>query len=159
MKVEVHRISPDGEVVEGVSPLEPAQMDEAGVWFDRPVHLRLKLSVVNRRFIAMGSYDTCLSMECHRCLGRYEYPVSSTDYIWEQPVRLSGDEIIDLTEGIREEIILNLPLKNLCSEDCLGLCPRCGKNLNEGPCGCPQAEPPSTFSELDTLFGNQGDTP
>jgi uncharacterized protein len=159
MKVEVHRISPDGETVEAVSPLEPAQMDETGVWLDKPVHLRLKLSVVNHRLVAMGSYDTSLTMECHRCLKRFDYPVGSSDYIWEQPVRLSGDEIIDLTEGIREEIILNLPLKNLCSEECKGLCPRCGKDLNEGPCGCGSDQPSGAFSELDRLIGNEGDTP
>jgi uncharacterized protein len=159
MKIEVHRISPEGETVEATSRLPETHMEEEGVWFDNPVHLRLKLSVVNKRFVAMGGYDVRLGMECHRCLVRYEQPVSSTDYIWEQPVRLSGDEIIDLTEGIREDIILRLPLKNLCSEDCKGLCPRCGKNLNDGPCGCPPAEPPGTFSELDTLLGNQGDMP
>lgn len=157
MKVEVHRVSADGEMVEATSPLPETHMEEAGVWFDQPVHLRLKLSVVNGRFVAMGRYETSLSMECHRCLRRFAYPVSSTDYIWEQPVRLSGDEIIDLTEGIREDIMLGLPLKNLCSEDCKGLCPKCGKNLNDGPCGCPETEAPSALSELDTLFGNQGE--
>ncbi|MBN1918181.1 MAG: DUF177 domain-containing protein [Verrucomicrobia bacterium] len=159
MKVEVHRISPDGEVVEAVSPLAPAQMDEVGVWFDKPVHLRLKLSVVNHRLVAMGSYDTRLTMECHRCLKRYEHPVDASGYIWEQPVRLSGDEIIDLTEGIREDILLSLPLKNLCSENCKGLCPGCGKDLNEGPCGCGSERSPGTFTEFDKLIGNEGDTP
>ena len=151
MEVEVHRISPDGEVVEGASRLAPADMDEAGVWFDKPVHLRLKLSVVNQRFVAMGSYDTSLTMECHRCLKRFEYPVAGADYIWEQPVRLAGDEIIDLTEGIREEIILGLPLKNLCSEDCKGLCPVCGMNLNEGTCTCDRSKVDPRWSVLERL--------
>jgi len=159
VKIEVHRISPDGEVVETTSPLGPAHMDEAGVWFDRPIHLRLKLSVVNSRFVAMGSYDTSLTMECHRCLRRFDHRAASTDYIWEQVVRLSSDEIIDLTEGVREEIMLNLPLKNLCSEDCKGLCPRCGKDLNEGPCGCEADRSPGGLLGLDTLIRNEGDTP
>ena len=159
MRVEVSKVSPEGEVVEAVSPLAPAQMDEVGVWFDKPVHLRLKLSVVNGLFVAMGSYDTALAMECHRCLRRFDYPVTGSDYIWEQPVRLSGDEIIDLTEGIREEIIVNLPLKNLCSEDCKGLCTRCGRDLNEGPCGCGSDRSPGAFPELDKLIRNEGDMP
>jgi uncharacterized protein len=159
VQVEVHRVSPDGETVEATSPLPETHVEEAGVWFDKPVHLRLRLSVVNARFIALGSYETAVTMECHRCLRRFEYPVTGADYIWEQPVRLSGDEIIDLTEGIREDIMLRLPLKNLCSETCKGLCARCGKDLNEGPCGCEPDRPPSAFSELDSLIHDEGESP
>lgn len=46
-----------------------------------------------------------------------------------------GDEI-DLTDALRENILLELPMKPLCSEDCLGLCPTCGANRNEASCGC-----------------------
>ena len=157
MKIEVHNVAPDGETVEAVSPLPETHMEGVGVWFEQPVHLRLKISVVNKVFVAMGSYETSLTMECHRCLKRFERRAASSDYIWEQPVKLSGDEIIDLTEGVREEIILRLPLKNLCSEDCKGLCPRCGKDLNEGPCGCRGSRLPSAFSELDALLHEEGE--
>lgn len=46
-----------------------------------------------------------------------------------------GDRI-DLTELIREQILLDEPIKHLCSGDCKGICQKCGKNLNEGPCNC-----------------------
>lgn len=47
-----------------------------------------------------------------------------------------GDEI-DLTPLVHEQMILALPTRPLCGEGCRGLCPRCGANLNSGPCGCP----------------------
>ena len=50
-----------------------------------------------------------------------------------------GDRL-DLGEVIREQVLLGLPLKPLCREDCQGLCPRCGKNRNAGPCGCTPEE-------------------
>jgi uncharacterized protein len=159
MRIEVHKVAPGGEMVEATSPLPETHMERVGIWFEQPVHLKMRISVVNRVFIALGSYETSITMECHRCLKRFQYPATSADYLWEQPVRLSGDEIIDLTEGIREDIMLRLPLKNLCSEDCKGLCPQCGKNLNEGACGCEQTRSPSAFSELDTLVQNEGDMP
>jgi len=159
MKVEVHRISADGDLVEATSPLPETDAEHVGVWFNRPVHLKLKLSVVSRVFVAMGSYEAEVTMECHRCLKRFTHRAASTDYIWEQAVRLSGDEIIDLTEGIREDIMLALPLKNLCSEDCKGLCPRCGKDLNEGACGCGPVQPGGAFDELDALMKPEGETP
>ena len=46
------------------------------------------------------------------------------------------DERLDLDGLVREDILLELPTKFLCREDCRGLCPICGKNLNDGPCGC-----------------------
>ncbi len=49
---------------------------------------------------------------------------------------LVPDERLDLDELIREDILLDMPSKFLCSPDCKGLCPTCGKNLNDGPCGC-----------------------
>ena len=48
-----------------------------------------------------------------------------------------------LDELVEADLILSLPFKNLCREDCRGLCPICGKNLNEGLCGCrPQTADP-----------------
>ena len=52
-----------------------------------------------------------------------------------------GDRL-DLGEVVREQVLLALPLKPLCREDCRGLCPRCGQNRNLGPCGCPPPEEP-----------------
>jgi uncharacterized protein len=48
---------------------------------------------------------------------------------------------LELAPMLREHVILSAPMQPLCSDDCLGLCARCGKNLNEGPCSC-TAEPP-----------------
>ena len=47
----------------------------------------------------------------------------------------SGKEI-DLKPALREQILLSIPPSPVCSDDCKGLCPRCGKDLNEGECGC-----------------------
>jgi uncharacterized protein len=44
--------------------------------------------------------------------------------------------ILDLSEAIRQNALLTIPMKILCRKDCAGLCQECGKNLNKGPCGC-----------------------
>ena len=49
---------------------------------------------------------------------------------------LVENESIELDDLLREDILLELPTKFLCKPDCKGLCPQCGKNLNEGKCGC-----------------------
>ncbi|MBQ9406142.1 MAG: DUF177 domain-containing protein, partial [Desulfovibrio sp.] len=63
---------------------------------------------------------------------------------------------IDLTEEVREDILLSFPQSFHCSEDCKGICPTCGKNLNEGPCGCGKqadddAKENNPWSVLDNL--------
>lgn len=58
-----------------------------------------------------------------------------------------GDHL-DLVPMVREQMILAAPMQSLCREDCLGLCPQCGQNLNERRCDCPPAQTPSPFRVL-----------
>ncbi|MBT9161901.1 MAG: hypothetical protein DDT27_00443 [Dehalococcoidia bacterium] len=50
---------------------------------------------------------------------------------------IGGDHILDLTEAVRQNILISLPSKPLCQVGCVGLCQKCGYNLNFGPCHCP----------------------
>ena len=56
--------------------------------------------------------------------------------------------ILDLTEAIRQYRVMALPMKPLCREECAGLCPTCGKNLNTGPCDCPANEIDPRWAKL-----------
>ena len=73
---------------------------------------------------------------------RYVYPFSHVLVLSLEKEEDSGEYIqvddykLDLDELIRTDILLELPTKFLCKEDCKGLCPTCGKNLNEGACNC-----------------------
>ncbi len=62
------------------------------------------------------------------------------------------EERLDLDELLREDILLDMPSKFLCSPDCRGICPKCGKNLNEGPCGCAQREIDPRLAALKDLL-------
>ncbi len=61
-----------------------------------------------------------------------------------------GEEI-DLANMIRETLLLEVPFRNLCSESCKGLCPKCGKNLNHAPCSCPSETSTGPFAVLKKL--------
>ena len=72
--------------------------------------------------------------DCSRCLSEFEW-------VFDKDLKLnyaleSSDVFIDLKPNIREEIILDYPIKPLCSLSCKGLCIKCGKNKNEGGCNC-----------------------
>jgi uncharacterized protein len=75
--------------------------------------------------------------------------VDLADYQFAAEVK--GDETIDLTDSIREDIILSLPMKRLCFPGCKGLCPICGQDRNLSRCGCKRSQGQSPFSNLDSL--------
>lgn len=58
------------------------------------------------------------------------------------------DDVIDLGEILREQILLALPIAHLCRPECKGLCPKCGHDLNTGPCDCPPAPRDDRFAAL-----------
>ncbi len=64
------------------------------------------------------------------------------------------DMKLDMDELVSSEVFVDLPTKHLCSENCKGLCPKCGKNLNEGQCGCPTKEIDPRLSKLAELLEN-----
>ena len=100
-----------------------------------------------------GRLRSSARLECVRCLrtfdppltvdlavvadraggrGRLEEQLEADDYMMFHDGRQ-----LDLREQVRESLLLELPITPHCREDCRGLCPRCGADLNEGPCGCP----------------------
>ena len=96
---------------------------------------------------AQLSYD--FSMPCNRCmeetLTHREVPVSHVlvralqEDDGDSYIEVEGDSI-DLDELFYADIMLELPSKYVCKEDCKGLCPSCGKNLNQGPCSCSESQ-------------------
>jgi uncharacterized protein len=102
------------------------------------------------RFYFSGRVEGTAVGECRRCLTDVSTPVSfdahlifaeeglddeddtSDAYLFDP-----GERSLDLRPAVREEWLLAAPAFPLCREDCKGLCPRCGADLNEGPCACP----------------------
>ena len=68
---------------------------------------------------------------------------------------LMKEGMLDIDDEILEELLLSFPQKLLCSEDCLGLCPKCGHSLNSGKCSCPEKEPDPRWAALKNIsFGD-----
>jgi len=89
-------------------------------------------------------------------------------YVWDEPeasrfdpsevqVIPPGHSVIDLSEDVRQTILLAVPFKILCRSDCKGLCPRCGKNLNEGSCDCTDVTIDSRWDALRSATTDDAD--
>ena len=109
-----------------------------------------------------GELTTTIHGTCDRCAGEFDRPINFPIQVvlvtelsneenedeWVFP--LEGDSA-DLDDIVRTVFVLNLDSKLLCKEDCKGLCQRCGKNLNDGPCNC-QKELDPRFAALKQLL-------
>jgi uncharacterized protein len=112
-------------------------------------------------FRVKGHAATSLEMSCSRCVEPFAVPVDASFDLRYVPASQNGGEgereiaeddlttayyrdgQLDVTDLLREQFQLALPMKPLCAEDCRGLCPECGTNLNRASCGCaPKWEDP-----------------
>lgn len=115
-----------------------------------PLIYNLAARIAGEGVLVSGSASTVCDCTCDRCLTSYAQEIVVND-ICHFSEGLEEREI-DLTEDIREDIVVNLPVKCLCSEGCSGLCPQCGQNLNDGNCDCSdQNDAPSVWDQLDGL--------
>ena len=105
---------------------------DGAYWFD------------GNHMVVQGTIQTSGKYTCSRCLSPVSVDrketlseVYGTEAELPEDVLPYNGEYIDLTETIRETLILSEPMRVLCRPDCKGLCPQCGANLNDGPCSCP----------------------
>jgi len=139
MEVEISRLPREGVRLRSGEPASIIDIEGDDAVFDEPIDVDVFARLTGDTLLVKGTINARPRLRCSRCLEYYEPPLRRPDYMFTITVR-DGD-IIDLTESIREDIIIAFPLKPLCSEDCKGLCPECGGNLNKGPCGCSCAGP------------------
>lgn len=138
--------------------------------FDTPLHVRVEIHEAGDKYVLDGALSGTVKVRCDRCLETYQrdlnyelevlmaLPLSETDKeeveLIEEDMAvhfLRGEEV-DLDEIIQEQVYLSLPIKFLCKEDCLGLCPICGNNLNKENCQCNREHGHPGFLKLKNLI-------
>ena len=143
------------DIREGVSTLEFAcgpeeiGLEAENIRFIGPVVAKLRLFKQIDKVFVKAELTVSIELGCARCLKPVEVILRGASENQYRPLPktaketlddigigyYSGDNI-DFSEDFRESILLELPSKVLCSENCRGLCPSCGENLNEERCDC-----------------------
>jgi len=118
-----------------------------------------------------GKLETSLEVACARCLDPVVVPVKRNFDLLYRPLGTdAGHEELSVTDAeaeigyyqgkgllledtLREQVLLAVPLKTVCSEACKGLCPKCGKNLNEDTCPCGDEEQDPRWEALKEIRG------
>jgi len=142
--------------------------DEAGLAdadeFGGAINLSFAMNKIGREIFIRASITTSLDLICDRCLEPFQIQISEKTDLVVTPDSSVDDEAvfpmndeIDITGTVRDTLVLAIPLKKVCREDCRGLCPRCGANLNREECTCedvptdPRWEALKRFKENDNL--------
>ncbi len=136
--------------------------------FPDGVDIKATLEKTSRQLLLRASVATTVEVPCDRCVALIRQSLEAryqVHYVWEESeadriepsevqVMPPGQTVIDLSDDVRQTVLLAFPLKNVCREDCRGLCPRCGKNLNEGTCECRETLVDGRWDKLKELQSN-----
>lgn len=169
MKLEIAEIIHHVGRQQTVSFDQPCPL-EAGLDCTAPVHATLRLTNTGRYLLVQGSLTTTVRVDCSRCLKEtllpleacveeeFALPVVDEQGVahWEveegSDLPILYDYLLDVDELARQLLSLAVPTAPLCRADCHGLCPHCGKDLNEGPCSCPPEPADPRLAILQTLW-------
>ena len=126
--------------------------------FTEPLSVAVEFTNINGLIRVKGNicaaYDAC----CARCLEPIQRTIEKnideevlnarTAIAEEDAYQYTGKEV-DLGCIVHDAVLLNMPIRHLCAEDCKALCPRCGRNLNQGDCFCKAEDSSSPFDVLE----------
>ncbi len=150
IRIETTQIGEDGYSVSGEEPGELLDLAHDPVARDPgPISYELTVELAGTELVVRGQVEVPLQLRCSRCAHFFSTTarVSSFLHAYECSEHL---EFLDVSDDVREDLLLEIPGFPLCDEGCKGLCAQCGQNLNEGRCGCvPPQEGASPWSALD----------
>ncbi len=135
-------------------------------WSKGPIKGEVFIFRSGKKVEINGKVEAGLELLCHRCLTHYDSKVCAEFHytfleppVWkkDEEIHLSPEDIevsyydgeeIELSDIFREQILLQLPMRQLCKEDCKGICPGCGADLNKEPCRCQETPVEGPFAIL-----------
>ncbi len=154
MRIELDKLEGrKGDFAHVYQPDELNPIDER-VKLTEPAAVSGKVRLAGNEVFVSGHIETRAQVECDRCLQPVELPVSAdfaleyisgADYESSAVAELTEDEMsvsvfdseaIDVDEIVKEQVLLTVPTRMLCREDCKGICPECGTDRNTGECNC-----------------------
>jgi len=134
MKIELRRVQAEPLVLQEEFPASALDLETEEIKYDTPLAVRAEVSRITNAVSVSLRVSARRRMLCSLCLSEF---TDELDRKMQFNYRVERfDTILDISRDIREEIMLDYPMKPLCNSQCRGLCPRCGKNLNEGGCSC-----------------------
>ena len=159
MIFEVDEIPEGGLNVDFFVKKEQLQIDQPECYLAENVNIKAKLKRIEHEVFFAGELQTLLQVICNRCLKSFSLPVNNKIQVHFVPqvkepspgseVEIKETDIekevyqedwIDLRGPVRDQVLLDLPLINVCKKDCKGMCSVCGNDFNVNQCECQNEE-------------------
>lgn len=150
VRLDFEERTPESEPVEGYTIDGPSSFDGT-------------LTNINGMLQLDGRLKIAYRTACYRCLkpieGRLDIRIRETfvndgQKAGEIDAYVFEGKLLDTDKAFEDNIILNLPMKQVCTGDCKGLCPKCGVNLNEASCNCGEDFINPQMEALNKFFNN-----
>ncbi len=137
---------------------------DTGLEFDKDFYVEFSAKRVEDDYLIDGKYSGKIFLICDKCGKKYLYKLSGKfnfyiitvkeDDADDDPdvIAMPLNRKVNITENVREQILIMLPAINKCSKNCAGLCQICGKNLNEESCECQEDNGHPAFQNLKKIF-------
>ncbi len=133
-----------------------------------PVTGEITVENTGSLLLVRGHVSVVLRLSCVRCLEAFESPIAleieeefATEDTAPDVPTIDRDEpeaaaisnyILDVSELVRQQLLMHLPMASTCRPDCPGICPQCGHSLKQGPCACSAPAPDSPWAKLEGLL-------
>ena len=134
MKVEVSEIKEEPKIVKEELEASLWELESYDIKFVGVVTLYCQFQRIKNEIIAKVLFSGHQEIQCSRCLEIFERDFKKEFYL-TYSIKSLG-RFLEIDNDIREEVFLSWPMKCLCKEDCKGICPGCGRNLNKEDCIC-----------------------
>ena len=131
MKIYVDRIPEDGLELETTYEPSLLEVGRPDLHVAGPLRLHGRATREAKELFVSAEIDYHLTLACARCLTEIDRQSSKALFLHYDTAR---QQVVDITDDVRQEIVLEYPLAALCRPDCRGLCPTCGVNWNDGTC-------------------------
>ena len=133
IKIKTRGIPENGLTLSQNFDPEGMNLQTQNLRFTQPVRVRASFQKERDVVTVQVEASADREMTCARCLAVYH---ALFDGRFDLGYDVKNKPTLDITDDVRQEILLSYPVTFLCREDCKGLCPRCGQNLNEKRCAC-----------------------
>jgi uncharacterized protein len=175
MRIEVESLRERAEAFSHSYAPGEVELEDEGSRLVAPAEVSGEASLKGEEVRVRGTINTDVELLCDRCAAPLRAPLEvEFDARFVPQSKAAGEtdnvellaedlgvaayegDSVDLDELVREQILLALPSRNLCREDCKGLCQKCGANLNAGECSCAQSETDPRWAALADWKKNTG---
>lgn len=131
MKIQVSQVPDEGLKSRATYDPTLMDMDRDDIHLTDPFEVEAFITRADRELVVDVDIRAALTLTCARCLEEFPRTVSA-DALFSYTVKPT--DTVDITDDVRQELILTYPMVPICRPDCKGLCHVCGQNLNLGPC-------------------------